>query len=263
MRSPEGVELVLPVATPAPRIAAYAIDFLLVAVVAIGAFVLLLLGTPLAEWLNERFQRWAEETQTGDQNAALAALAPLFVLMLVAFTFGEVLYFGLWEALTRGLTPGKYLVRLRVVGLGGQPLDAKAAFLRNLLRMVDVLPSSYVIGLVTMIMSKRGQRLGDHAAGTLVIRTDRVERPVDPVVPDGLEPLALSREQLARLGTRELTLVRSTLRRCESAADPRSELLLQVAEALATRLELPREELSDPLRLLQRTLLTAQRANRR
>lgn len=263
MRSPEGVELVLPVATPAPRIAAYAIDFVLVTVVALSAFILLLLGSPVAQWLGEHLRQWAAESQAGDPDAALAALAPLLVIMLVVFTFGEVIYFSLWEALSRGLTPGKYFMRLRVVGLGGQPLDAKAAFLRNLLRAVDVLPSSYVIGLVTMIMSKRGQRLGDHAAGTLVIRTDRVERPTDPDVPEGLEPLALSREQLARLGARELTLVRSTLRRFTGSANPRSELLQQVATALAARLQLPPEELSDPLRFLQRALLTAQRANRR
>jgi uncharacterized RDD family membrane protein YckC len=264
MRSPEGVELSLPVATPAPRIAAYAIDFLFVASVAFGLIVLVLLGTPAAEWMAERVKRWTEGGASGNQQDALAAIAPLLVIVLLVFTFGEFLYFGLWEGLTRGLTPGKYLLRLRVVGLGGEPLEIKAALLRNLLRMVDVLPSSYAIGLVTMLVSERGQRLGDHAAGTLVIRTDRVERPVEPALPPDLEPLALSREQIARLGARELALVRGALRRFEAAGGGgRYELLEQVAQALATRLDLPEQELRDPLRLLQRALVTAQRIHRR
>src|SRR5687767_595636 len=58
MRSPEGVELELPIATPAPRIAAYAIDGALVAGIALTLFVLFLIGSPQAEWLFDRMKEW-------------------------------------------------------------------------------------------------------------------------------------------------------------------------------------------------------------
>lgn len=262
MRSPEGVEIELPIATPAPRIAAYAIDAALVAALALTFFVLFVLGSAQAEWLTDRIETWLKANAEGDGRTAQAAMGTFFVVIMIALTFGELVYFSLWEALTRGLTPGKYVMRLRVVGANGQPVDFKAAVLRNVLRIVDVLPASYCVGLIAIILSKRGQRLGDYAAGSLVIRTDRVERPNEPQLPEGLEPLALSREQLARLGTRELTLVRSALRRLESAGGTRPEVIDQVADAIVTRLELAPQERHDPVRLLQRTLLTAQRAQR-
>ena len=263
MRSPEGVEFSLPIATPAPRIAAYVIDFVLVACVVTTVVVLLLLATPLATLVLKQLENMRDTIGDGGEQAVLAALAPLLIAMLIAFVFGEILYFGTWEALARGVTPGKYIMRLRVVSTTGQVLDPKAAFLRNVLRMVDVLPSMYVVGLFAMVASPRGQRLGDHAAGTLVIRTDRVERPEDPMLPEELVPLALSREQQTRLGARELTLIRSTLRRYESPESCRFELVEQAAAAIITRLDLPPSEASDPLQLLRRALLTAQRLNRR
>jgi len=262
MRSPEGVEIELPIATPAPRIAAYAIDVALVAGLAFTFFILFMIGSSHAEWLTDRMEEWVSANAQGDAQAAQVAMGSFLVVIMVVLTFGELLYFSLWESLTHGLTPGKYAMRLRVVGPNGQPIDFKTAVLRNVLRIVDVLPASYCVGLIAIILSKRSQRLGDLAAGSLVIRTDRVERPREPYLPEGLEPLALSREQLARLGTRELTLVRSALRRLESAGGTRPAVIDQVADAIAARLELAPEERHDPVRLLQRTLLTALRAQR-
>lgn len=260
VRSPEGVELTLPIATPAPRIAAYAIDFVFVAIIAFGLLVLLIMVDAMSEPIKRLADFGSDPNNLQRSQDALAAMAPLMVVLMIVFVFGELLYFGSWEVLTRGRTPGKYLLGLRVVGAAGEPLTVKAALLRNVLRAVDTLPASYAVGLVTMIMSERGQRIGDHAAGTLVIRTDRVERPQELALPDDLEPLALSREQLARLGVRELSLARNTLRRFEATAEPRYELLQQAAEALVRRLELPPEHLHDPRRLLQRVLVTATRS---
>jgi len=214
---------------------------------------------PLFDWLSEMT---ADLTpgQADNRDHVFAALAPLFVLVMLVWVFGEFLYFSLWELAAGGRTPGKYLMKLRVVGLDGQPLGVRASLIRNLLRTADMLPSTYAVGLCAMVVSQRSQRLGDHAAGTLVIRTDRVERPEDVQLPPGIEPLPLSREQMARLGVRELTLIRSALRRHER--NYRTPAIDQAARALAARLALPPEELHDPLRLLQRALLSAQRKTR-
>jgi uncharacterized RDD family membrane protein YckC len=260
VRSPEGVELSLPIAGPVPRMTAYALDLVLVAVVMFGLFLLLVLALPAAQWFSAWTHKWSERMQQGAGEDAMLALLPIFLLVIVVSYFSELLYFGLWETVTRGRTPGKYLVGLRVVGMEGQPLDAKSAMIRNLLRAVDTLPGGYAVGLIAMVASEYGQRLGDQAAGTLVIRTDRVERAPDLVLPNALEPLALSREQLSKLGAPELALVRGTLRQLDRAdGGPRSELIREAAVALSTRLGLDPTLEPDPVKLLQRLLLTVER----
>jgi uncharacterized RDD family membrane protein YckC len=260
VRSAEGVELELPIAGPAPRMAAYMIDLVLVVGMLVLVVILFALAQPVAAWFGDHLARFRGSSLQDDEKTL--ALAPVMVAFVVALYFGEFVYFSAWELATRGLTPGKYLLGLRVVGSSGQPVDAKAVILRNALRVVDVLPSGYTLGLVTMIGSRYGQRLGDHAAGTIVIRTDKIEAPAPLDLPADLEPLALSREQLTRLGERELTLIRSTLRRvhsAEAANTQKDALLKHIAHVLVERLGIDPSETNPPERLLQRVLVTAQR----
>ena len=79
-------------------------------------------------------------------------------------------YFLISEAAWNGQTVGKRAVRLRVVGDQGQPLTIGQAAIRNLVRIVDFLPVGYAVGIVTMFANRRSTRLGDFAAGTLVVR---------------------------------------------------------------------------------------------
>src|SRR5207244_5910464 len=74
------------------------------------------------------------------------------------------------EAALNGQTLGKLYVRLRAVGDHGEPLTISQAAIRNLVRVVDFLPAFYAIGIVTMFSNSRAKRLGDFAAGTLVVR---------------------------------------------------------------------------------------------
>lgn len=92
-------------------------------------------------------------------------------------------YGGLFETYWNGQTPGKRLMRIRVVSDEGQPINGWQAVLRNFLRAADALPAvvlfeigqvpisfpSYLLGLLTAAMSDRYQRLGDLAAGTMVV----------------------------------------------------------------------------------------------
>jgi len=78
-------------------------------------------------------------------------------------------YFVGFEALA-ARTPGKFLMGLKVVKLDGGSYDWKAILGRNLLRIVDFLPVLYLVGLVTVAVKPRNQRLGDLAAGTTVVR---------------------------------------------------------------------------------------------
>jgi uncharacterized RDD family membrane protein YckC len=65
----------------------------------------------------------------------------------------ETGYFILWEMLTGGRSPGKALVGLRVVRRDGLPIDFRSSVVRNVMRIVDMLPANYVVGLVAMLLS--------------------------------------------------------------------------------------------------------------
>ena len=81
-------------------------------------------------------------------------------------------YTTLFEAMT-GSTPGKRMFGLWVVHDNATPITWSGALIRNFLRAVDILPFVYMVGLVSMLMDNRFRRLGDLAAGTLVIYRDK------------------------------------------------------------------------------------------
>ena len=95
----------------------------------------------------------------------------LAYLIAVIGTF--VIVFGYhWtcEAFWSGQTVGKRVFRLRAVGDRGEPMTFAQAGIRNLVRLVDFLPYGYGIGLVVLFLNGRGKRLGDLAAGTIVVK---------------------------------------------------------------------------------------------
>jgi uncharacterized RDD family membrane protein YckC len=79
-------------------------------------------------------------------------------------------YFWVSEALWSGQTIGKKAFRLRVVGDRGEPLTFMQAGIRNVVRIVDFLPYAYGVGLVVLFVNGKGKRLGDLAAGTIVVK---------------------------------------------------------------------------------------------
>jgi uncharacterized RDD family membrane protein YckC len=110
-------------------------------------------------------------------TAAAAAFGDLTgqggVALLLGILLGFVIvvgYFWTLEALWSGKTLGKYVMGLRVVGDLGEPVTFTAASIRNLVRIVDFLPFFYALGLVVLFANGRGKRLGDLAAGTIVVR---------------------------------------------------------------------------------------------
>jgi uncharacterized RDD family membrane protein YckC len=94
------------------------------------------------------------------------------VVLLLTF-FIAWSYFILLEWLWQGQTVGKRLYGLRVIRDDGAPAGFLAVLIRNLLRLVDFLPLFYGLGLLTIVVTTRSQRLGDIAAGTYVVRAPR------------------------------------------------------------------------------------------
>lgn len=83
-------------------------------------------------------------------------------------------YFTLFEAFWNGRTPGKRVAKIRVIQRSGRPIGFFESLARNLVRYVDQIPFFYAVGVITMFVTRQHQRLGDLAAGTLVVR-DRDE----------------------------------------------------------------------------------------
>jgi hypothetical protein len=93
-------------------------------------------------------------------------VAVMFIADFLLF-FAYDLFF---EVVASGRTPGKRVCNLRVVRSGGQPVGFLASLIRNALRLIDFLPSSYLLGGILIVATQQNQRLGDIAAGTLVVR---------------------------------------------------------------------------------------------
>jgi uncharacterized membrane protein SpoIIM required for sporulation/uncharacterized RDD family membrane protein YckC len=152
VETPEHVAVGYDLADLGSRFAALLVDLLLVAagiaVFAVGLPLLAIaLGVP--GWL---------------AGAGLAAL----ILLVFAWTWGYFVYF---EGLRDGQTPGKRWMGIRVVHDGGYPLTIQGAAVRNLLRIVDMQPGmTWMVGGAAMMLHARTKRLGDMAAGTVVVR---------------------------------------------------------------------------------------------
>jgi uncharacterized RDD family membrane protein YckC len=96
-------------------------------------------------------------------------IVPELILIIGPFIviFG---YFWISEALWSGQTLGKKAFRLRAVGDRGEPLTFMQSGIRNIVRIVDFLPYAYGIGVVVLFINGKGKRLGDLAAGTIVVK---------------------------------------------------------------------------------------------
>jgi len=110
------------------------------------------------------------------------------VLTIAAFFSAQFLYHLLFEALWAGQTPGKRLLGIRVVEERGRQVTLVSSAVRNLLRIVDALPLFYGLGVFNLFISRRHQRLGDVAAGTLVVREDRISDALQGAEPAGEPP---------------------------------------------------------------------------
>jgi uncharacterized RDD family membrane protein YckC len=182
--TPEGIELTLHLAGPVPRALAWAIDL----VIRI-AIVLVI---------------WIPAAQLGRAGSGVVLLALFFVEWLLPAWF---------EAAWRGQTPGKRLMGIMVLNDDGTPVRWPAALTRNLLRAADFLPILYGVGLVAMLMNRDFKRLGDLAAGTVVVYQleRRAAAKKIPEAPAVVPPIALQlpeQRALLELAERSATLTR-------------------------------------------------------
>lgn len=166
----------------------------------------------------------------------------LFGLILSIFYWG---YYVFFEMLWNGQSPGKRWVGLRVIRTDGTPITLSEALIRNLARLVDFLPAAYGVGIITMFIDKQSRRLGDLAAGTLVVQ-DRapisiqslsVKRAVNLGM-QGLKKVSLDGFPVERLTNSDLSLIEDFLLRRDQLTH-RASLAVQILNTLHQRLGLP------------------------
>jgi uncharacterized RDD family membrane protein YckC len=227
--TPEQISLEFPLAGVGSRFLALAFDTLLQAL--IGLVIVFAAGVMSAVL------------------AGLGASRPwiLAVLVLAMFVVYSG-YFALFEAAWRGQTPGKRLVGLRVIDVSGSPVTVYGAILRNLIRIVDQLPGIYGVGIVSVLVTSRQQRLGDLAAGTVVVH----ERTEALAMPKTAAPPAAS-AGAHQLTADDLMVMEGFLRR-RADLDPllRLDTARRIAKRMADKLKIETADTDDEERLIER-----------
>lgn len=103
--------------------------------------------------------------------AFVAGVGPIWTAAILVFTVFAINwgYFTVFETYRNGQTPGKKLVKIRVIKNSGRAITIFEAMIRNLVRVIDYLPTAYLVGMIAMFIDSKNRRLGDMAAGTLVV----------------------------------------------------------------------------------------------
>ncbi|NTV32166.1 MAG: RDD family protein [Deltaproteobacteria bacterium] len=157
IQTPEQVGFEYVLAGLGSRTVAFMVDtairwsFVLGILVVVGLFLKFLPALGLSAWITNLSKNWA------------------IALGVLAYGCVELGYFLLFEALWSGQTPGKRRQGLRVIRINGQPIGWLESAIRNILRAVDLLAGVYPVGIVVVFLSRNNQRIGDYAAGTVVI----------------------------------------------------------------------------------------------
>jgi uncharacterized RDD family membrane protein YckC len=148
-----GVDVALPVAGPGARSFAFLIDWHIRTILSVAWYVVAAI----------------------QHNGAWSIAAPLspdsswFVYVIAPPAAIYFLYHPMWEVITRGRTPGKRMAGVQIVGRDGGAPGVGALLTRNVFRLVDSFPIAYAVGLVATMLTRNHLRIGDLAAGTLLV----------------------------------------------------------------------------------------------
>ncbi|MGD8624073.1 MAG: RDD family protein [Anaerolineae bacterium] len=230
IETPELVSLGYQVADIGSRFMAALVDTILIAIIQAAV-----LGATWAVYVS---------TSGGSLTSWLAA-----ILGLVGFALFWG-YYLLFEMIWNGQSPGKRWVGLRVIKDSGAPISFVDSAVRNLVRLIDFLPLYYGIGVIVMFLNRRARRLGDLAAGTLVVR-ERKDVTLDSLVASAPRPRPAGEGEqeslpgLENLDAGDYDLIVRFLRRRHDLAN-RGALAQKVAAGISARMGLSPQPLSPP-----------------
>jgi uncharacterized RDD family membrane protein YckC len=252
IETPEQVDLRFPVAGIGSRFVAILIDHLIQFVTYI------VIGLIIFVWAKN-----AGPASVGAKTDEMDAAGKWFIAAVIFFNFCLIWgYFALFEAFWHGQTPGKRIMKLRVIKDSGRQITLFEALARNLLRFVDMIPPvTYSAGVITMLCNRKNKRLGDLAAGTLVVHELPAEdRLVDAFV-SGEDFFARGEEKkpesplpadaVARLDPADLHVIETFFTRAlDLDLQTRATMATRIAARMAAKMRVPLPE-GNPERVLE------------
>jgi len=243
--TPELVEIEMPLAGLGSRFIALLIDSVLWFAALWVIIILFILLLPAFSAFNKLSAQW---------------LYAIVIFLVFLFNWG---YFTLFEAFWNGQTPGKKIAKIRVLQRSGRAIGLFESMARNFIRYIDQVPGFYAVGLISVFVTRQHQRLGDLAAGTLVVReriqetllwNDTVSRtipatsvtapsfPIQSFPPEPHMLVTLPPAEVARLTASDLEVLENFLtRRLDMPLNTRAALATRIAAAIQSKtgLEIP------------------------
>lgn len=218
--TPEGVTLDLTLAGLGSRAVGAILDGLIKSAIIFGTIALFFGGIGVLDS--------STRGNPDPRSALLIGIAIGTVIIFVVNFFYDVLF----ETLASGRTPGKRAAGIRVVRTGGGPVRFVTSAIRNIVRIVDYLPAGYAVGIISVLVTSKNQRLGDLAAGTLVVRERKERAPHWTPSLTGPRPETQNWDVSAMTGD-ELSTVRAFLsRRHGLTPEARGRLAWELSERL-------------------------------
>jgi uncharacterized RDD family membrane protein YckC len=255
IETPEQVDLHFPVAGVGSRFIAVLLDIVFQIVIYVVLALLL--------YVTDAYRSVDRVMERQSDTAAKWVVAGFILLNFVLF-WG---YFALFEAYWHGQTPGKRIMKLRVLKDSGRSITLFEAMARNLVRAVDYFPGFYLVGLIAMLCNKRNKRLGDFVAGTIVVHERMDEQPLmshisrtftasiypEQAVATRFMPKAqeewaageagVPADAVARLSADDLHVIETVFSRAlDLSIAKREELGAKVAERMSAKMGFPRPE---------------------
>jgi uncharacterized RDD family membrane protein YckC len=232
IETPELVAIDMPVAGIGSRFVALLVDYLIWTVVIVLLIFLVALIDPSLSYFSKVAAKWEQ------------AVTVLFFFLLY---WG---YFTLFEAFWDGRTPGKRIAKIRVIQRSGRGIGLFESMIRNLLRVVDQFPFVYAVGVVSVLFTRDHQRLGDLAAGTLVVHERENLAEVSSITSgrtftaglfDQTAPIRRSNFDVAasgvqRLGSQDLEVLEGFFaRRLDFTLETRAALAQRIADGIRAK----------------------------
>jgi uncharacterized RDD family membrane protein YckC len=251
VETPEQVSLHFPLAGLGSRFLAVMIDLLIQGAANFVLIIVVVLAFSAVE-------------KTGAAGHLSDTAAKWFAAGIILFYF--VLYWGyfsLFEAFRNGQTPGKRVLNIRVIKDSGRQITFFEALARNLLRVVDWLPGIYLVGTISILLTKQNKRLGDLVADTIVVheRAEEFSGYVSLPFSSGsfAAPYASSpqlseipADRVARLSGEDLLLIDSYLARALSLPlETRAQLASRLLDGLCSKMDIAVPTQAPPERTLE------------
>ena len=241
IETPEKIIFSYNISSTGARIASYTIDFIIQGVVIFLLYMVIYLTgfSKVSQSYNEFM------------NEMSGFMLAFVFLVYFLIQWG---YFIVFEVITEGQSPGKKLMRIRVIKTNGEPLDLPTIILRNLLRVVDAFPVYHLLGGLVSIADSKSRRIGDIVSDTIVVSEIRFNLKE----PDFFTVLHSSREGSAfflfnkKLDEKELYILRRFLNEKDRLPiGKQNEIALKLAQRIKKKLAMT-EEILNPIVFIER-----------